>query len=203
MSFKERVSELYLDEQLSRLYELIPFLKQRIDYSYEVINKELYESCVAHRDKYKRVLKDEVLLMVHHEFALFDPHKDNYKDLIIKYQGGLDKLISVAREGDWSIALFTFPELYEHHKGLIEKGSYDTAFFTKFCKGAPYNEDLGELKRKSLFISGCYGEFCIKELISYLKITGCERLTLVPEAVLLPPKNESISFTCLDELKTY
>ncbi|MBD3312137.1 hypothetical protein GF352_01630 [archaeon] len=203
MSFKERVSELYFDEQLSRLYELLPFLKPRIDYGYEVINKNLYEDCLAHRDSYKRVLRDEVLLMVHHEFALFSPHKERYEDLISNYQQGLDELISIARRGDWSIALFTFPELYVHHKGLIERGSYDTAFFTQFCKGVPYNDDLSELKPKSLFISGCYGEFCIKELIHNLKLIGCEDMTLVPEAVLLPPKDEFISFSGLDELKIY
>lgn len=179
------------------------FLPKTIDYGYEVINKELYEACRAHCDKYKSDLTDKVLLMVHHEFASLDPNNYRYGKALTSYQDGLDSLVRIARDNEWSTALFTFPELYSHHKGLIEQGVYDAAFLTYFCRGKPYKEDLTELNDKSLFISGCYGGLCIDELISNLQLTGCSDIIVVPEAVLFSHKLRGVNSLSLSELKTY
>jgi phosphoribosyl-ATP pyrophosphohydrolase len=178
MSFDERNRDLVIND----LMGWMDLFSQDNDYGYEKINKELHKACTAHRDRHAKELKDVIVALIHHDLVDLDKKKVHPESLIKWYHDNLRELVSIAKKNDWSTVLFTFPEIYCNHKQGLEQGLYDRAYFTEFCKGKPYKEDLSDLEGRVVLAAGCYGNMCVKNLIFNIHLKT--RVKAVPQAVL-------------------
>lgn len=164
------------------------------DRSYNKINRELYDECLAHRNQFAQPLKDNLLVMIHYDFYSIINGLSLNAEWLNYWINSRALMDSCHKTPNWSVVLFNFPEVYFNSKSLIEQGVFSKVFFTYFLEGRPYNEDLSELKNKQLIITGCYADICVKDLINHL-LEESNDISIIPEAVLFSNRFKKYKIT--------